>query len=62
MTISDATTIGFPIVCRFCQLFGEWTITIIYELPAEKRFLYDVKSYQSDNPYLYKMCSDHIIR
>ena len=28
----------------------------------KKKFLYDVRSYQWDDPYLYKLCSDQVIR
>ena len=28
----------------------------------KKRVFYDVRSYQWDEPYIYKMCSDHVIR
>ena len=28
----------------------------------KKRFFHEVRSYQWDDPYLYKMCSNHVIR
>ncbi|KAH9763201.1 hypothetical protein KPL70_001079 [Citrus sinensis] len=32
------------------------------QLLVKKKFLHDVRSYQWDDPYLYKLCSDQVIR
>ncbi|KAH9779256.1 hypothetical protein KPL71_007658 [Citrus sinensis] len=50
------------------ETFPDEQLLAIQMLPPElkfqekKKFLHDVRSYQWDDPYLYKLCSDQVIR
>ncbi|KAH9734989.1 hypothetical protein KPL71_017588 [Citrus sinensis] len=53
---------GLPWYADFANYLVSGLLPLELNYQQRKWFLYDVRSYQWDEPYLYKLCSDHVIR
>ena len=53
---------GFPWYADFANYFVSGLLPPDLSYQLKKRFLNNVKSYQWDESYLYKMCSDYVIK
>ncbi|XP_052297015.1 uncharacterized protein LOC127902226 [Citrus sinensis] len=53
---------GLPWYADFANYLVSGLLPHELNYQQRKMFLYDVKSYQWDEPYLYKLCSNHVIQ
>ena len=53
---------GSPWYVDFANYLVSRLLPLELKFQQEKKFLHDVRSYQWDDPYLYKLCSDQVIR
>ena len=53
---------GSPWYADFANYLVSGLLPPELNFQQQKKFLYDVRSYQWDDPYLYKLCLDYVIR
>ena len=54
--------LGSPWYADFANYLVSGLLPPELTFQQKKKFLHDVRSYQWDDPYLYKLCSDNVIR
>ena len=52
---------GFPWYADFANYLVSGLLPPELKFQEKKKFLHDVRSYQWDDPHLYKLCSDQVI-